>query len=149
MMKQFVTTLFIVFLALLVFYGGAGVNFVSYCCNDCQSEGVEVLLDDKCCEIHEHSHAINRPSTVDPSEGLCALAHNNGCDIDRVNFDWSRIHIQTPDLQPVALDLLFGYLLNLSLVPLPIATEGLSVMANGPPVLCPRIYLSLLTSLLI
>ena len=47
-MKKTVTYLFIVFLASLIFYGGAGVNFVTYCCNDCRTEGVAVLLNDNC-----------------------------------------------------------------------------------------------------
>ena len=51
-MKKIVTYLFIVFLATLVFYGGAGVNLVTYCCGDCRMEGVTVLLENKCCEMH-------------------------------------------------------------------------------------------------
>ena len=53
-MKKAVTYLFIVFLASLIFYGGAGVNFITYCCGDCRTEGVAVLLNDNCCEVHGH-----------------------------------------------------------------------------------------------
>lgn len=148
-MKQLVTNLFIVFLALLVFYGGAGVNLVSYCCHDCEAEGVEVLLDDMCCEIHEHVHAIPAPSTGESIDPMQALAHDTCCDVERVNFDWNRICAQMPELLPAVCDLLFGNSLNVSLVPLPAMTEGSSRLANSPPVLLPRIYLSLLTSLLI
>ena len=50
-MKNALTYLFVVFLAALVFYGGAGVNLVTYCCTDCSSEGVTALLESKCCDI--------------------------------------------------------------------------------------------------
>ena len=33
-----VLVLFLVILASLIFYGGAGVNFVSYCCGACEKE---------------------------------------------------------------------------------------------------------------
>lgn len=148
-MKQTATYLFVIILALLVFYGGAGVNLVSYCCNDCETEGVEVLLDDKCCEIHEHSHLANAPSIMESADQLSVLMHDNCCDIERVNFDWSRTPVQTLDLQPAVFDLFYNNLFNLSLIPLLALTEKSSVMANGPPVLCPHIYLSLLTTLLI
>lgn len=148
-MKQTATYLFVIILALLVFYGGAGVNLVSYCCNDCETEGVEVLLDDKCCEIHAHSHLANASSIMESADQLSVLMHDNCCDIERVNFDWSRTPVQTLDLQPAVFDLFYDNLFNLSLIPLLALTEKSSVMANGPPVLCPHIYLSLLTTLLI
>ena len=44
-MRRFATSLFLVILASLIFYGGAGVNFVSYCCGVCEKEGVEALLE--------------------------------------------------------------------------------------------------------
>ena len=63
-MGRFATSLFLVILASLIFYGGAGFNFVSYCCGVCEKEGVVALLEAKCCEINGH----------DPSRDN--LAHN-------------------------------------------------------------------------
>lgn len=59
-MRRFATSLFLVILASLIFYGGAGVNFVSYCCGVCEKEGVEALLEAKCCEIHGHDHSRDK-----------------------------------------------------------------------------------------
>jgi len=41
-------------MVVLVFYGGAGINIISYCCNECRSKGIEVLQNHKCCNIHHH-----------------------------------------------------------------------------------------------
>ena len=63
-MRRFATSLFLVILASLIFYGGAGVNFVSYCCGVCEKEGVEALLAAKCCEIHGHDHSRDNLAKV-------------------------------------------------------------------------------------
>ena len=73
-MKKTVTYLFIVFLATLVFYGGAGVSLVTYCCGDCQTEGVTALLENKCCEMHGQARCASQ-------DGCC-------CDVEYVSFDW-------------------------------------------------------------
>ena len=69
-MKKTVTYLFIVFLASLIFYGGAGVNFVTYCCNDCRTEGVAVLLNDNCCEVHGHGCCDTTTEEASCSSGV-------------------------------------------------------------------------------
>ena len=102
-MRRFATSLFLVILASLIFYGGAGVNFVSYCCGVCEKEGVEALLEAKCCEIHGHDHS--RDNLANNTVECCGM---NGCGIERVDFDWNSVNIQVPDLQPVVHDLLFS-----------------------------------------
>lgn len=146
-MKNTVTYLFIVFLASLIFYGGAGVNFVTYCCNDCRTEGVAVLLNDNCCEVHGHG-CCDTPAEEETScsSGCC---EDDYCDLERISFDWSSANNPIVELQPVVIDLLsFSSSLAL-LVPVPSIKEYISQDQGGPPIVCPRIYLNLLTTLLI
>lgn len=148
-MKQTSIYIFTFLFAALVFYGGAGVNIVSYCCDDCQAGGVEVVLDDKCCEVHGHSHQDDEDEYVIETANASCHTDERCCDLTRVDFDWSSVHAFIVDLQPVQLDLFFQAMPDLSMSYLPIVKEISSVMPTGPPPLCPRTYLSLLTTLLI
>lgn len=141
-MKRFVAYPLLVFLAALIFYGGAGVNFISYCCGDCEDEGIEVLVEDMCCDIHEHAHDSLPPH---PSN----LVHTHGCGIERVNFDWNSVHMPTFILQPLVCDLFFSRISDISLVSSFEENKYLPSAATGPPIKCPRTYLSFLTTLLI
>lgn len=143
-MKKAVTYLFIVFLATLIFYGGAGVNLITYCCGDCRTEGAAVLLDDKCCEIHGHDHSGVETNLLMPTPEA-----DDCCDVERVNFDWSYFSRPVLDLQPAVTDLLTLGLTCFSLITYFDVAEGSVGWQGSPPVLCPRIYLSLLTTLLI
>lgn len=145
-MKKAVTYLFVVFLAALVFYGGAGVNLVTYCCGDCRTEGVTALLEDKCCEIHEHEH----PATAGTDACCHTESEDEGCDVERIYFDWNTIQSSLQNLQPVVIDLASSVFSNtLSFVPDPFAKIYKEAEKEDPPILCPQIYLSLLTTLLI
>ena len=75
-MRRFATSLFLVILASLIFYGGAGVNFVSYCCGVCEKEGVEALLEAKCCEIHGYDHS--RDNLANNTVECCGCDYRNG-----------------------------------------------------------------------
>lgn len=150
-MKKTVTYLFIIFLATLIFYGGAGVNLITYCCGDCRTEGVAVLLDNKCCEVHEHGCCETTAKTT-------AKAHTNHpgccededcCDLQRISFDWNSFNNLIPELQPAVIDLMsFGSALA-SLLPVPTLKESIARDQEEPPIIPPRIYLNLLTTLLI
>ena len=72
----------------------------------------------------------------------------NGCGIERVDFDWNSVNIQVPDLQPVVHDLLFSSIFE-SLQIASLFADSYEIRVTGPPVSCPRVYLSLLTTLLI
>lgn len=138
-MKRLFTTLLIGMMAALVFYGGAGVNVASYCCDDCRSQGVEVLVGDMCCDVHEHEHAAND----------CSLASGLSCSLERVNFEWTNAYEQSPDMHPAAFQLFDFGLSSVALLS-PLITQCLlSAVGEDPPPRCPRVYLSLLTSLLI
>lgn len=145
-MKNAVTYLFIVFLATLVFYGGAGVNLITYCCGDCRTEGVAVLLNDNCCEVHEHS-CCNTTDEVAVCYSDCC--EDDCCGLERISFDWSSFSNPIVELQPAMIDLLSFASPLASLLPVPSIKEYIAQDQDGPPVLCPRIYLNLLTTLLI
>lgn len=145
-MKNAVTYLFIVFLASLIFYGGAGVNLITYCCGDCRTEGVAVLLNDTCCDVHEHNCCSTADEVSACDSGCC---EEDCCDMERISFDWSSSNNPIVELQPAVTDLLSFASPLASLVPVPFLKEYISQEQDGPPVVCPRVYLYLLTSLLI
>jgi len=136
----------VVIMAALVFYGGAGVNIASFCCDDCRKAGMEVLKGDMCCEIHGHSH--DDMPAIESAEGRFGHSDEMCCNMMRKNFDWNYDNDVEIDLQPLALDLLAFGTPDASLIPIPFVNEVTFVMPTGPP-LCPRTYLSLLTTLLI
>ena len=102
-MKNAVTYLFIVFLASLIFYGGAGVNLITYCCGDCRTEGVAVLLNDTCCDVHEHNCCSTADEVSACDSGCC---EEDCCDMERISFDWSSSNNPIVELQPAVTDLL-------------------------------------------
>lgn len=161
-------------MAVLVFYGGAGVNIISYCCNQCRSAGVEVLLKDKCCEIHDHNHSHTTNKHAHHSGLSCCIKDNqmhqhdnetqhvkscnscmdhassNCCNMERINFDWNTQNTSEldVDLSPVAFDLLSSEIPDIFTINILISEAGTSI-SKGPPLECPRDYLSYLTVLLI
>lgn len=141
-MKEKITYLFLLFMATLIFYGGAGVNIVTYCCNDCRAEGVAVLKEKSCCKVHGHDRPF-AGAVPDCGPGC------DGCDVERVSFDWNSVHPLTLNLHPVVTDLISSAVSPLSWVPGLATTDLLRFDGKSPPAVCPRIYLSLLTTLLI
>ena len=134
-MKNTVTYLFIVFLAALVFYGGAGVNLITYCCEDCRTA------------IHEHEHCTEMAKHV--SSCCHADGEDNCCDVEHISFDWTVFQGALLNLQPVAIDLVSLTASNISLVPALIMDKAVDVVRDAPPGITPDIYLSLLTVLLV
>jgi len=129
-----------ILLIALVFYGGAGVNFISYCCNLCRHEGIEAVIKDKCCDIHHHHHDDHDEHTSE-----------NCCSFERINFDWSAQNFskQETDFSPVKQDIHSCNLLTLSFVDLIKTGKIHSHIPHGPPKVLPCDYLSILTVLLI
>lgn len=143
-MKQKVTILLILMLAGLVFYGGAGVNIISYCCNHCRVAGIEAIIENQCCELHDHDHSVQKANQMLYVDGC-----TTECGMERLYFDWTSVQSLFPNLQPAVFDLWFAKALNISLLPELQIKDLLSVTSIGPPVNCPRLYLSILTILLI
>lgn len=168
--KKTLTSLLALGMAALVFYSGAGVTIFSYCCNDCRSAGVEAILSDKCCEIHQHQHAhkhtcgdnnacdhtAHAPSSdkVVPQQAFHACqehASDNCCNMERIDYDWNTQNTAELeiDLSPVVLDLPYHDAIAEASFLIPIIQKTYTVLPNGPPLDTPRDYLSVLTVLLI
>ncbi|MDH6357173.1 hypothetical protein [Parabacteroides sp. PF5-9] len=146
-MKRALTSIFAIVLTLLVFYGGAGVNVVSFCCGECRAAGFEVLVGDKCCDIHGHSH--DEYPMLESAEGNISHSHEMCCSMERLHFDWDNETVSTQSLEPFVIDLLALGTPGASIIPLPSVSEITSIMPTGPPLTPPRAYLSRLTVLLI
>lgn len=148
-MKRITTYCLLIFLASLIFYGGAGVNLVSYCCSCCEKFGVEALMDAGCCKMHNHSHAEETcASCEDDFQRSCVNKH--ACGIKRIDFKWISDDDHILDITPVEHELFFSSLLE-QLDILNYCNSFYEVLRiSGPPVMtCPRTYLSKLTILLI
>lgn len=145
-MKRVFTYTFVLVMASLVLYGGTGINVYSFCCEDCQDAGLDVLTGDKCCEIHGHSHE----DIILFEDGNKHVGHEQEmcCNLKRLEHDWNSVDVYTPLVKPFITDLFDAGLPALSIVPLPFTREIHTVMPTGPP-LPPRTYLNLLTTLLI
>ncbi|MCD8267747.1 MAG: hypothetical protein LUD46_04295 [Parabacteroides sp.] len=145
-MKNTITYLFIVFLATLICYGGAGVNLITYCCGDCRAEDVAVLLEDNCCEVHEHSCCATEEETPVCPFGCC---NDDCCGMQRISFDWNNFNSPIVELQPAVTDLLSFASPLASLLPAFSLQEYRAQEQEAPPVVCPRVYLNFLATLLI
>lgn len=122
------------------------MNLITYCCGDCRTEGVAVLLNDTCCDVHEHNCCSTADEVSACDSGCC---EEDCCHMERISFDWSSSNNPIVELQPAVTDLLSFASPLASLVPVPFLKEYISQEQDGPPVVCPRVYLYLLTSLLI
>lgn len=116
------------------------------CCGDCRTEGVAVLLNDNCCEVHEHSCCGAAVEATACNSGCC---EDDCCGLERISFDWNSSANPVVELQPAVIDLLSFASPLASLLPIPSIKEYTAQDQDGPPVVCPRIYLNLLTTLLI
>ena len=170
-MKKIFTYPVSLILAALIFYGGAGVNLISYCCNLCRSEGIEAVSNDKCCEIHHHHHTGNHQ--IHHMSGCCELVcnthsednHNNRiqdycglqddqstgecCSFERINFEWNIRNLSKQETCFSFLTLDLFSCIRLTSVDLRLANKIHSQIPHGPPIVFPRDYLSILTVLLI
>lgn len=147
------TYLLLLFFALLIFIGGAGINCVTYCCVECQDTGLEAVLQDKCCKTHEHKHM--HCDTDSKSSSLSAFVDcmdsTSCCQIQRIQFDWSQGHIPVVDLTPIVLELFQNRMVPSlsSFLSLLEENRGYAQKDRWLSVPTPRVYLSLLTTLLI
>ena len=55
-MKQKCKNILVLFLALIIFSVGNGVNLIEYCCNHCENQGVEIFISDSCEGLHQQYH---------------------------------------------------------------------------------------------
>ncbi|MCC8144354.1 MAG: hypothetical protein LIO97_11075 [Tannerellaceae bacterium] len=137
------------------------MNSITYCCNDCRSEGIEVVVDKKCCEIHHHHHLEHEDAlgaSGHTHDAIC-MGHQHCasdedededcCGLERIAFEWESSVIQIPVSQPVATDLLCFSKYNIPQLTEAEVQQATPLEEVRPPLLCPRVYLSLLTTLLV
>ncbi|MDH6304139.1 hypothetical protein M2459_000851 [Parabacteroides sp. PF5-5] len=147
-MKEYVKYLLVTVLAALVFYGGCGVNLISYCCDDCHSYGVEVVKSDICCDIHHHNHTCEHATETHTASCADHTQEADCCSLERISFEWNQVNMPDFQLEPLNFDIFNCQVV--SLVPAINQTDILYADQNAPPlIVCPRAYLSLLTTLLI
>lgn len=149
-MKKTFIYLFVTVMSALIFYGGAGINVISYCCDMCRSAGIEEVSNHKCCGIHGLHH--EHQDATEQSCGSCIEhTHEMCCGLKRLQHDWNNQNISDLelDIEPVTIDLLYTGLCNILTIPTLSVKENHANMSTGPPLTSPRTYLSLLTTLLI
>ena len=162
----------IMLMAALFFYGGAGINLISYCCNLCRNAGIEAVLNDKCCDIHRHNHATHQiphlvsgccfseceAHDIDVTAGVTPdrfpfyidHAPDNCCKMKRISFDLFSTNSSEHEisLTSVFSDFISFNLLDVTYLDIsPVAIH--TPEPHGPPIALPRDYLSILTVLLI
>jgi hypothetical protein len=154
-MKKIFIKLLAFLMVIPIFIGGAGMYIISYCCNDCEEAGIAALINDKCCDIHHHPHKTDQHYHEVDENTVCDFCtiHTSGdcCSIERVSFDWN-LHNAADDaikLFPVSLDLFSNFIYNLTSVIHTTAEKNNLNHLNGPPIVLPHDYLSVLTVLLI
>jgi hypothetical protein len=166
-MRKILTYPFVFVLAALVFYIGAGVNVVSYCCDNCKSIGIDAVLVNNCCshnetnsESRDHSkHACNHDSDCDD---LTSHSDNHSdkysdnhsdkkcCILERVSFDWDLHHDAKPvaNLSTLVLDLVSDCSDDFLFLRFPVISM-VGVLPNAPPLFSARDYLAFISVLLI
>lgn len=136
-------------LAGLIFYGGAGVNWVTYCCENCFKSGIQLAVSENCCGMHMEDDEFEPSTSVGETKGL-VIDERHTCGIERVEFEWTSSGSDRQlIIQPFVTDLFF-HLPYLSLLTDIQLWDGVLLHEGAPPsVLPPRAYLALLTTLLI
>lgn len=153
MMKKSIHLLLTLLLSALVTYGGSGVNAYFYCCDDCRSEGPEAITGKLCCEIHSHDHeTLLVDHRHNAGEHLCEMESHDSCGVERISFSWKSF-TRPLVLQPLAIEL--------NDAPFPVQKDPHSDQTQTlifcyaetgcqkPPNLSSKVYLAMLTILLI
>lgn len=148
-MKQTFKYLLVTFLAALIFYGGAGVNQITYCCSDCYKTGIAAVVSSVCCEIHKHDHEDEAGNT-DFFGSYGTIENTHDCGLERVDFEWT---VEESSRFVPIIPFVTDYLFSVTSISFSLDTELNSYLAfheGDPPLISPpREYLSLLTTLLI
>ncbi len=82
-MKKFLSISLTFLLAIVITYAGSGINAYSFCCEDCHTFGVEAIVGDKCCDIHDDECSAEQESS---ENAICDNSHQH-CSLDRLDID--------------------------------------------------------------
>ncbi|MDR2473365.1 MAG: hypothetical protein LBD53_07400 [Tannerella sp.] len=156
-MKSFCTYLLVVPMTALVLYGGAGVNVIRYCCDNCRQIGIESVSAMECCAHENSTCKALSPAGLKSSEivkkhcsnGEIPSSRKNCCSFEHITFDWNSHQALKQIIDPIFVtffaDKTSALLINISII----GKAAETVMNTGPPVTPPRDYLAILTVLLI
>lgn len=159
-MKQLVTKIILVIAAVAVFFTGAGVTFIIYCCSGCDTEQTLVVTKahtccskqmvseegHSCCASHTH---YTPESNQSEAKGCSTHFDAGHCQTSRLSADIDlsvfRPQVSNPfvwisDAYPVLLS---------SISPDPTNDDDAYVRFESPPNIPPREYLSLMRVLII
>lgn len=99
-MKRFLSISFTILLAFIFTYAGSGINAYSFCCDDCQSQGVKAIVEDKCCEIHHHNFTTEEEEEAD-TDVFCKQSHDE-CNLERVSLFLQEITTENENVNLIA-----------------------------------------------
>lgn len=77
----------VVTLAMLFVSIAGAYNFVQYCCDSCENEGVEVLLHESCEDMHEHEGETHSCCTSTAASGIHAEHAEDNCKLQFFQVD--------------------------------------------------------------
>ncbi len=147
-MKKFLSVSLTVLLAIVITYAGSGINAYSFCCEDCQTYGIEAIVESKCCDIH---HEVCQSEQIVNNDALCSDSHGQ-CSLERLDIDLQSITTQQDQTQIAInqLDIYFTTLLyELNKEELDETITGYISQSQKPPNLSKHVYFSLLETLII
>ena len=99
-MKKASHILLSLLLSTLIFYGGAGVNVFSFCCNECLAKKMNLavlFVGIECCS-----------NSSEETHHTCCQGYPFGdtcCTVDRIEFDWQSASSNQIQLQPLSIEL--------------------------------------------
>ena len=159
-MKQFATRIILIIAAVAVFFTGAGVTFIIYCCSGCETEQTLVMTKEHSCCLQKTvagkshsccaSHSDNTSESDQTDADACAThMDKNHCQISRLSADINlsvfRLQVSNPFVwisgtYPALLSGVLCHQVN----------EGDTyALSESPPIIPPREYLSLIRVLII
>ncbi|MDD2476173.1 MAG: hypothetical protein PHI32_09700 [Dysgonamonadaceae bacterium] len=147
-MKKFLSISLTILLATLITYAGSGINAYSFCCDDCHTYGIEAIVGEGCCDIHEDECSVEQESK---DNAICDNSHQQ-CSLDRLDIDLQDISTERNQshISVKVLDISF----TTSLHHINQNTEdelitGYISQTQKPPNLSKQTYFSLLETLII
>ena len=147
-MKKFISISFTLLLTFIFTYAGSGINAYTFCCDDCQLQGVEAIVHDKCCDIHHNDPSSTHSANTD---GLSEQSHDQ-CSLERVSINLQEISIQKDHNELTAP--VFNYSFSTLLYNLTFNSELASITdyiskSQKPPNLSESVHFSMLQTLII
>lgn len=104
MKRTFLHIVFSLLLSAMFLFAGTGYNLIHYCCNDCETVGIEMAAEMSCESIHHHHYEKEQHHTLNAD--VCATCVNNlakGCDIDRLTVDVPSVQLTNQTLTDYSL----------------------------------------------